>query len=294
MSLRILILGYGEMGHALEYLLKDRHDVRIWSRSLNTVLEEEAVKAQVILFCLPVNAHLGVLQKIAPYLVTHTLCLSIAKGLDESGMTASQVFARVLPDKYRYGVIYGPMISEEIRLDRYAFADVALTDTNDFEKIRVLFQGSKLICKQIADMQGSSWSVILKNVYAILFGISDELNLGDNMRGHLVVASLAEISGILKSVGAEELTPFAYAGLGDLLATATSVNSHHHELGRKLASGKLDDISGEGVHSLNMIVKYRLFEYQDYPLFTLLQLIISQPENLQSLIGSYLSRLQVW
>lgn len=29
MKLRVLILGYGEMGHAMEYLLAERHDVRI-------------------------------------------------------------------------------------------------------------------------------------------------------------------------------------------------------------------------------------------------------------------------
>jgi len=32
MKLCILILGYGEMGHAMEYLLGVRHDVRIWNR----------------------------------------------------------------------------------------------------------------------------------------------------------------------------------------------------------------------------------------------------------------------
>ena len=31
MKLRVLILGYGKMGHAMEYLLAARHDVRIWN-----------------------------------------------------------------------------------------------------------------------------------------------------------------------------------------------------------------------------------------------------------------------
>ncbi|GAB4119340.1 MAG: hypothetical protein Fur0026_09430 [Sideroxydans sp.] len=30
-KLRVLILGYREMGHAMEYLLAARHDVRIWN-----------------------------------------------------------------------------------------------------------------------------------------------------------------------------------------------------------------------------------------------------------------------
>lgn len=56
------------------------------------ILEEEVAKAQVILFCLPANAHLEITRRIAPFLPQDSLCLSIAKGLDESGKTAPQIF----------------------------------------------------------------------------------------------------------------------------------------------------------------------------------------------------------
>jgi len=294
MKLRVLILGYGEMGHALEYLLAERHEVSIWSLGNTTILEEETGKAQVILFCLPANAHQEITSRIEPHLAEGSLCLSIAKGLDESGLTASQVFAGVLSDKHRYGVIYGPMISEEIRMGRYAFADAALSEADDFETVRWLFQGSRLICRQVDDMHGSSWSVILKNVYAIMFGVADELKLGDNMRGHLVVTALAELSSIVKSLGGEVQTAFSYAGVGDLLSTATSENSHHHELGCKLASGDYSDISGEGVHTLQMVDKYRLFDRQGYPLFTLVHDIVASPATLKHRVEVYLRQIRSW
>jgi glycerol-3-phosphate dehydrogenase (NAD(P)+) len=294
MKLRVLILGYGEMGHALEYLLADTHEVRVWSLAAHTILEEEAASAEIILFCLPVNAHLEIARRIAPHLAQGSLCLSIAKGLDESGLTASQVFAAVLSGHQRYGVIYGPMISEEIRLGRSAFAEVALSDADDFKVIRSLFQGSTLFCEQVEDMQGIGWSVILKNVYAIMFGISDELQLGANMRGHLMVAALSELSAIVKMFGGEAHTPYGYAGLGDLLTTATSENSHHHELGRKLASGLWSDISGEGVHTLQMVEKYQLFDYQAYPLFTLISEIVKTPASLKIRLDAYLAQIRRW
>lgn len=294
MKLRVLILGYGEMGHALEFLLAEKHHVRIWSRSSSTKLEAEVGQAQVILYCLPVNAHLDITRRIAPFLSEDSLCLSIAKGLDESGLTAAQVFASVLMDKHRYGVIYGPMISEEIRRGRIAFADVALFSNEDFKNIHRLFQGSTLVCRQVTDMLGSSWSVILKNVYAIMFGVSDELKLGDNMRGHLIVTALSELSAIVQAFGAEAHTPYGYAGLGDLLTTATSENSHHHELGRKLASGQYSDISGEGVHTIMMVEKYQLFDCQSYPLFTLIRDIVTTPANLKSLVDAYLAQIRTW
>jgi glycerol-3-phosphate dehydrogenase (NAD(P)+) len=294
MRLRVLILGYGEMGLAMEYLLAEIHDVHIWSLFMPTNLEEKTRKAQIILFCLPVNAHVEVIQRVAPCLAKDSLCLTIAKGLDESGKTAAQIFDRYLSDQHRYGVMYGPMLSEEIRLGRFAFADVVLSNADDFAQIRKLYRETRLVCRQVNDMTGSSWSVILKNVYAIMFGVADGLELGDNIRGHLTVTALAEISNILNTLGAESHTPFAYAGLGDLISTATSENSHHHELGRKLANGLFDDISGEGVHTMAMIEKYKLFEYESYPLFTLIRDITSTPDNLKNLFELYLKQLQRW
>ena len=59
---KVLILGYGEMGHALEFLLKDHANLQIWDKypkdgvdSIN--LEHAAALADIIIFCLPVNPH---------------------------------------------------------------------------------------------------------------------------------------------------------------------------------------------------------------------------------------------
>ncbi|MHB0925007.1 MAG: hypothetical protein ACYC1F_00705 [Gallionellaceae bacterium] len=297
MKLRVLILGYGEMGHAMEYLLAARHDVRIWNmgvvvKGCKATLEGEVAEAQVILFCLPVNPHHEIASRIAPYLVEGSVCLSIAKGLDESGRTAAQVFENVFTDRHHYGVVYGPMISEELRAGRYGFADAVLSDAADFGVVHSLFLGSTLVCQQASDMHGRSWSVILKNVYAILFGVADELKLGDNMRGHLMVAAIAELSGIVQAFGGQAHTPYSYAGLGDLMTTATSEDSHHHALGRQLARGEWSDISGEGVHTLRMVEKYRPFDWRGYPLFTLARDIVTQPAALHERVEDYLKLLR--
>jgi glycerol-3-phosphate dehydrogenase (NAD(P)+) len=296
MKQRVLILGYGEMGHAMECLLTARHDVRIWSldgvKGRDSTLEDEVVEARVILFCLPVNPHHEIASRIAPYLAKDSLCLTIAKGLDESGRTAAQVFESVFAGTHRYGVVYGPMISEEIRMGRHAFADVVLSDATDSGVIQSLFHGSTLICQQASDMHGMSWSVILKNVYAIMFGVSDELKLGINMRGHLVVAAIAELSGIVQAFGGQAHTPYSYAGLGDLVATGTSEDSHHHALGQQLVRGEWSDISGEGVHTLQMVEKYRLFDWRAYPLFALVHDIVTAPETLQRRVEEYLKQLR--
>ena len=301
MRLRILILGYGKMGHAMEHLLAARHDVRIWNmgvvvKGAKATLEEEAAEAQVILFCLPVNPHHEIASRIAPHLAKNSLCLSIAKGLDEAGRTAAQVFEAVFDGvfagKHHYGVVYGPMISKELAAGRYGFADAVLSGAADFSLIYRLFRGSTLVCQQATDMHGRSWSVILKNVYAIMFGVADELRLGDNMRGHLMVAAIAELSGIVQAFGGQAHTPYSYAGLGDLLTTATSAGSHHHALGQQLVRGEWSDISGEGVHTLRMVEKYRLFNWRAYPLFALVRDIVTAPGTLNERVEDYLRLLR--
>jgi len=156
--------------------------------------------------------------------------------------------------------MYGPMIAEELSAGQHGFADVVLSNAADIAVVDSLFHGSTLVCRQATDLHGRSWSVILKNVYAILFGVADELNLGKNMRGHFMVGAMAELSGIVQSFGGQAHTPYSYAGLGDLVTTGTSEDSHHHTLGRQLVRGEWSEISGEGVHTLRMVEKFHLFE----------------------------------
>lgn len=292
-DMQVLILGYGEMGHALEFLLKDRCQLTIWDRyatnSFTPVdLETACGNADLVLFCLPVNPHRQILQTIMPWLKTDSLCLSIAKGLDEEGYTAAQIFEHELEDPACYCLLYGPMISEEIRSNRYAFAQLGCCNNELYETIKQLFTSTNLYIAETRDIAGISWSVILKNVYAMLFGMADELQLGDNMRGFLAVAALRELDQIVRFMGGESGSPFHLAGLGDLITTATSEDSHHHELGRKLAKGETENIHGEGVHTLAMVKKHALFDYTIFPLFELVMTIIEKPQQVNEKIHHYL------
>jgi len=292
---RVLVLGYGEMGHAMEHLLAARAVLDIWEKFpqpgfRSAELEQAAPRADIVLFCLPVNPHREVLQNISPLLKPHCICLSIAKGLDEAGQTAAQIFADVLGERQPCALLYGPMISEEIRAGRYAFGQVGCRDESQYAPVRDLFAGTRLFTEYTPDIHGISWSVILKNVYAMLFGMADELQLGDNMRGYLAVASLQELDQIVRRMGGRECSSFHLAGLGDLIATATSEASHHHQLGRMLARGETAGIEGEGVHTLAMVSRHRLLREADYPLFHLLHRLVQEPRDVAARIDAFLRR----
>jgi len=295
---KVLVLGHGEMGQAMEYLLKDKSQLDIWERNPKdktgpVVLQDAASQADIILFCLPVNPHRAMAKQIAPYLKKTCLCLSIAKGLDETGLTAAQIFAEVFGDKQAYSLLYGPMISEEICAGRKAFAQLGCADRDEYNNVSDLFSNTNLYIEHTSDISGISWSVILKNVYALIFGMADELQLGDNMRGYLAVAALRELDKIVCEMGGQAGSPYHLAGLGDLITTATSEDSHHHELGRKLAREEIKDIKGEGIHTLEMVKKHKLFNTNDYPLFQLIDNIVSQPQNVAKKINDYLINIYI-
>jgi glycerol-3-phosphate dehydrogenase (NAD(P)+) len=284
-KLRVLIIGYGEMGHAMEFLLADRCDLQIWTRHPApghepVDLAVAVTGAEVILYCIPVTPLAEVAQRVLPALLPDSISLSIAKGLDEQGRPAAQALHDVYAGARDFGVLYGPMISEEIRAGRPAFAQLAGSKSTVFEVAQRLFSDTGLSLEYSPDMTGISWASVLKNVYAILFGAADELGLGDNVRGYLVVACMDEMRAIVGKTGSASSSAQGLAGLGDLVTTATSEASHHHAIGRRLVREQLENISGEGVHTLAMLDRYQRVDISNYPLLQLVHNIIREPVDI--------------
>lgn len=294
---RVLIVGYGEMGHAMEHLLKGQHRLAIHdSRPMQGIpsidVEQEAALADFLVLCVPASPHHDLLARLAPRLQNQCICLSIAKGLDDKGRTPAQIYEQLLNGRQPYCVLYGPMISEEILADRYAFAELGCSDISIYRRVKELYQGTRLHIRHSNDIAGISWSVILKNVYAIAFGIADELQLGDNTRGFLTVTALAELGSMVEQMGGKPSAPLHLAGLGDLITTATSAGSHHHELGRKLAKGETKDISGEGIHTLAMVRKYHLFDSAPYRLYGLIDAVVQDPLDVAQRFHDYIESIE--
>ena len=291
---QVLLLGHGEMGQAMEYWLCPRHDVVIWQRhpksgpALN--LSATAARSDFVFFCLPAAPHFELATQLRPALRATTLCLSIAKGLDDQARTAAQVLHTVFAEDVVWGVLHGPMISEEIRAGRPAFADFASLHPEAYARLQSLFAGAPFAIRATRDVFGASWSAVLKNVYAILFGVADGLKLGDNMRGWLAVETVREIETIVTALGGSATTPYSLAGLGDLITTATSAGSHHHELGRKLARGEPVALDGEGIHTLKTLYARRPFRLEPYPLLRVMHDIVETPARARAIVEALLQQ----
>lgn len=273
-SSRVLVLGHGEMGHAMQHLLGARHELVVWQRRppegrAPVDLNSEAARAVFILFCLPAAPHHELALRLAPHLSPDTVCLTLAKGLDEQVRTAAQALADALAGRGKQAVLYGPMIAEEILAGRPAFACAGSADTDACDRTLRLFAGSTLHLVPASDVTGLSWCGVLKNVYALLFGMADELSLGDNVRGYLAAACTHELADLVSALGGRRESALGLAGIGDLVTTATSRGSHHHALGQQLARGETGNLGGEGLHTLRVLERARPFDPAAYPLFHL-------------------------
>lgn len=278
--MRLLILGYGEMGHALQTLLARHDDVTVWHRSSTSSLEAAVSQKDVIFFCLPVKAHDALLSRIKPLLKPQTVCISIAKGLNAQGQTAAEIFQTHAIA--RYGLLYGPMLSEELCAHQRGFAQVATSHPDDMQRVCTLFEHTMLFVEPCDDVIGMSWSVIIKNVYALAFGMIDALECGKNVRGFLTVLALRELDTIAHSMGGLHQSSYGLAGLGDLITTGSSTDSHHYMLGYRMAKGDYCAIEGEGINTLAMVKKHARFEWQDYKLFSVIEGIIEQKTSVET------------
>jgi len=275
---RVLIVGYGEMGHAMQHLLQRRHAISVWhcdtAEGMAVPLSQAAVEKDFIILCIPTGPLHDIVAEIKPCLHRETLLISISKGLDDNGRCAFDAVSEALGSSLARVVIYGPMISEELRANRPGFAQIGSPDPVWAQRTQSLFEKSGLYLTTTADTTGISWCAVLKNIYAMAFGMADQLVLGDNVRGYLATVTMQELAAISRQKGGTEVAPFGLAGLGDLLTTATSADSHHHALGMQLARGERDNLAGEGTHTIKLIDKLNLIDTRHYPLMQLIQKIV--------------------
>ncbi len=295
--LRILILGNGAMGTMFSELLGQRYAPAIWYREMedeqSAALERMAAAADLILFALPAQPHAALARRLAAVMDLDTVCLSIAKGVDESGRTPAEIFAETLGQNRHWGMIYGPMIARDLSAGKVGFGVLAGNSAKARAMVDV-FADTPLYLDADDDLVGAAWAVVLKNVYVPLLGAADALELGDNVRGFFIFEAVHELEAIMTDRGGRPATARGPAGMGDLITSATSRSSHHRTIGAELAFGRSDKIASggeyirsEGVHTAHRVREHALVARGRYPLFDLACDFLTGPLDLPEALKRY-------
>ena len=286
------------MGSMFRRLLAQEHELDTWHRGLDQEeshsLETLAQDRDAIIFALPTQPHERLVQRIVPHISSSTVCLSIAKGVDEHARTPAEIFADTLGPERHWGLIYGPMIARDLSEGRTGFAVLA----GNSERARSaagLFAETRLFLDTDDDLTGAAWSVVLKNVYVPLLGAIDALEMGDNIRGFVIYEAVHELESVLTELGGRPDTARGPAGMGDLITSATSRSSHHRTIGADLAAGKSDKIAAggefirsEGVHMARRVREHDTVPRGHHPLFDLACDFLTGPLDLETALHDYL------
>jgi len=208
----------------------------------------------VIIWATPSQRLRQNLRAVLPNLTPgDTVHASAAKGLEKgSHLRMTEVLEQELSlagRDGRVGAISGPNIAREVARGLPATTVVASQNADDRERLQQALNSTSFRVYTNEDLIGVELGGALKNVIAIAVGIAVGLDIGDNARAALMTRGLSEIARLGVSLGAEPATFAGLAGLGDLLATASSPRSRNRTLGEKIGSGMtLSDAMADNPH----------------------------------------------
>jgi glycerol-3-phosphate dehydrogenase (NAD(P)+) len=266
------VIGGGGWGTALSIALESRtHTVRLWvyepdlaeemtrtrgnarflpgvsipeSISLTSSLAEAARDADTLLFVTPSHALRATALKLreeAAATLDRIAWVTVAtKGLEpKTLLRMSEVMADVLPPRLadRVVVLVGPSHAEEVARRVPTLIVAASRDLAIAARAQETFSTEWLRIYTNDDVVGVEIGVALKNVIAIAAGIGDGLGFGDSTKAALLTRGLAEMNRLARKLGAKPETLSGLAGMGDLIATATSRHSRNRRLGEAIGKG---------------------------------------------------------
>ena len=236
MGLNIAVLGGGAWGTTLaELLLNSGHEVRLWRRSHGEDALQALQSCELVVAAMALAGVKPVGQRIAHW--TPRPLVSCSKGLDpSSGDTASGLWNRVCPG-WPVLVLSGPNLATELQHGQPAASVLAGHDQDLLATLQRQLSTDQLRLYRNNDPRGTEVAAGLKNVMAIAAGVCDGLGLGANARASLLTRALAEMALVIQELGGRSETLYGLAGIGDLMATATSPLSRNYRFGLALADG---------------------------------------------------------
>jgi glycerol-3-phosphate dehydrogenase (NAD(P)+) len=204
-----------------------------------TALVEAVRAASLIVLAVPSPFIRATLEQSLPGCDSDAVFLNVAKGIDAATRepihlgVARQLGGRPLV------LLAGPAIANEFARGLPAAVVLASESSSHAEHVRALFEGNIFRVTTTTDVTGAALGGILKNVYAILLGyVATAAGESRNLEAAVLNASLREMAVLGLALGAKQETLFGLAGLGDLVATGFSDDSHNRRFGRKLGAGR--------------------------------------------------------
>ncbi len=318
------IIGGGAWGTALaQAMANGGRDVLLWARESDVVASinvhhenttylpniklhenlkatdniHEAAKRDIVLLVCPAQHMRTTLQTIKDDLSHGNTLVLCSKGIElDSGKLLSTLCEEELPDT-PIAVLTGPTFAREVASAMPAAATIGVKDEDLGKELQAAL-GVKGFRPYIStDIIGVQLGGAIKNVIAIACGIVTGRQLGDSARAALLTRGVAEIARLGVAMGAEKETLLGMCGIGDLMLTASSMQSRNFSLGTQLGEGKtLEEILGsrnavtEGVHTAKSTLSLAKKHAVDMPITQAVDDCLSGKKTIDEAIEDMLNR----
>lgn len=197
--------------------------------------------ADVVILAVPSYTLRDNIRKVAAHIPSDCIVVSAVKGLE---LNTSRRMSEILMEEVSSGAernvcaLSGPNLASEIARGMPASTVIASLNPEAALSAQAIINSSVFRVYTNSDIIGVELCGALKNIIALGAGICDGLELGDNAKSGFMTRGLAEIARLGMAAGASPTTFAGLAGMGDLVATCSSVLSRNHYVGEQLAAGK--------------------------------------------------------
>ena len=219
-------------------------------------LEETLNFSDVIVLCVPTKVTRSVLNECNKLIKTPKLFINVSKGIEPStSKRVSEIVDEEISEKNRSGyvVLSGPSHAEEVILRKVTSLVAASNDESKAKFVQELFNNEKYLRVYTSDdVIGVETGGAMKNAIAIVSGVASGMGLGENARAFLITRGIKEIVSIVVALGGKMETAYGLAGIGDLIVTASSMNSRNFQCGLNLGKGMNVE---EAIHAVTQNVE---------------------------------------
>lgn len=285
--MNITIIGLGLYGMSMAHALSQNKNNRItiWSESeenikktagkkiagLNnitldnnikyTTSYEEALKDAELVFIMSAAKFVGsVSTSMKPFINKNMHFIIGSKGIEQNScLFVHEVFKNNIKTK-NVAVISGGSFAIDIANLEPVGLSIASKSNETIAIAKKAYKNTTVKLRESHDLVGTELCGSIKNVIAIASGILEGLGYKESTRSFLITESLHDIKELIKGLGGSKKTILSFAGVGDLLLTATSVKSRNYSYGILLGKGDfeaskkyLEETTVEGFYTLKSI-----------------------------------------
>ncbi len=246
-----------------------------------------------ILLVSPAQHLRATVQMIALHARSGVPVLICAKGIERATGLLMPEVARATAPSMTFGMLSGPSFATEVARGLPCAVTLALDDAVVAEDVARAIGTLAFRPYVSTDVVGVAIGGAVKNVLAIACGIVEGRGFGESARAALTTRGFAEMTRFGLALGARPETMGGLSGLGDLMLTASSVQSRNFSLGVRLSQGGHVEDGGplaEGAATAEALVLRAKAANVEMPIAAAVAEIVAGRVGVDAAIGALLSR----